>query len=360
MKKILRYLYILSLLVCTNQVEAQLNCSATTLASFPAACPSQGKITVDTTGLGGIGSYIYRITAGPLQQIPTPPQSYPSEFTNLPAGTFTVEIRDSLGNICTSQATVTTNYIPMTTTLTPNGCQLKLDILGGKAPYKLERFNIDPNTNPNAVAVETHSPYNSLSYTFKKLPYNQTWIKVTDDCGITYVQTAFMQSAGNLSVGASLINTDSVRVQIYGTIPPTLFKYKIYVQGVLVDSMITSSKDITFNDIVSPCGTGSTYVEITDTICRTGIAYFNLAKTSPILKIDCVSFQNKTASLSATGGTPPYTFDYYYNTSISTSGVFSNLPFNPNTTSALFRVTDHCGKSQSLWVYKGAPPICPP
>ena len=352
----LRCTYILCVLVCLQfTLSAQLTCGTNNLISSNAACPAQGSIAVDTTGMGGVHPYTYRITAGPLTPLPTLYQAYPSTFTNLPAGTFTVEIKDSLGNICSAQATIASTYDPMSINLTKNGCYIKLDIIGGKGPYKIERFDVDPILNPGATPVQTINNYAGTTYNFKNVTPPQAWVKVTDFCGFPYLKTIYIGGPLPLpsSVSVQLLNTDSLKVTLNNP-APSIFTYKIYVNGVFTDSIVSSNPEVIFQNIIQNCTIGTSYVTITDTVCKSSSYVFNLPNTNPVLKINCVNAAAGTVNVSVVGGTPPYTFTLTNNNTssvyTSTTGNFVIPPFSSNT-QFLLKVTDFCGKTDSKWSY---------
>ena len=146
-------------------------------------CASNASITA--TASGNTGTVNYELIQGGSVI-----RNYQASniFSNLPAGTYTVQVQDAT-TTATAQSntiTLTTTYVGMIVSVPTYevGCatattgQLTATVTKGKTPYS---YSISPD--PNSVGVQS-------SNTFSNLPVGSYTIAVTDACGVTSTVTS--------------------------------------------------------------------------------------------------------------------------------------------------------------------------
>src|SRR5215204_591999 len=80
------------------------------------ACPTESEIKVTTTS-GGVGPYSYTLMPGNIS-------NSTGTFTNIAAGTYTVQMKDACGTIRARQATITPYNISCSSSITSLGCNV--------------------------------------------------------------------------------------------------------------------------------------------------------------------------------------------------------------------------------------------
>ena len=154
-------------------------CSTLNIISVPAEsrCMSTGSITVTATG--GSGQYNYKVS-GPI----TTPYTSSNVITGLLPGTYTVTVKDLVGNCTKDQfnIVITGSYADPRFSLTKtdetclnssNGVITATGLTGGRAPYTYTI--IAPS--PSGVGTS------NLSGVFTGLPGGNYSIQMTDSCG---------------------------------------------------------------------------------------------------------------------------------------------------------------------------------
>jgi gliding motility-associated-like protein len=88
--------------------------------------------------------------------------------------------------------------------------------------------------------------------------------------------------------------------------------------------------------------------------CGKSRSYTNISCTSTDVRLDisCINFNTGTATLTASGGVPPYTFREAMSNITSNTGVFTGLPFITANISYRFEVMDACANRKFAWIIK--------
>jgi hypothetical protein len=323
-----------------NMGFAQLNCAGVVIDPTPAPCPGQGAITITLPANFG-GSAPYTFTG-------TGPSSFPSQsnttISSLKAGLYSVTINDASGNFAPcvfSNINITTTYVPMQMPIASwVGCQAQVTVVGGKAPYTF--YAIDPS-NPNGTPLDSIKGSNT-TYTFSKLTNGTKAIKIKDACGQTVTTANGLVNYTPLLLAANFVLPGTVNTAVTSS-TNSLYTYKLFLGGVQSGSSITTTdKNYSFTGVVPECN--DNYVMVSDTTCSDSkTTYFSPPNATPELTVNCVTFSNGTASVSAIKGKAPYTYECYDNLATkiatSTTGNFTGI----TASSVYFRVVDACGKT---------------
>lgn len=149
--------------------------SVTALETKAATCygAANGEITATPAGGWGVNSYSFSIDAGATWQ--TSPV-----FANLLAGTYTIQVKDSLGCVALSSPTIVTEPSMLTGVIsgTTDICygfnaQIAIGITGGTPPYNVtysdgtNQFNV-PNVTSSPLMI-TVNPTATTTYTLVSL-----------------------------------------------------------------------------------------------------------------------------------------------------------------------------------------------
>jgi hypothetical protein len=243
LKKISRFVQV-AILACLfylipASIHAQAECDSFKLTAVNAFCVNQGKINIDTTGIGGVKPYQFAITGGgsgfttnfqqntPITAIPGSPNPY------------NVTFKDANGVTCTKSVTVLATYIPLSNVqLVTNGCNMTVNVTGGGAPFNYEVFTSNPSSGSPPLFTKTDSLSTLI---FKKLGNSTTyWVRVTDICGGTFPAASALVSYSPLNLSATMVGTTGVTATLNGYAGNSLFTYKLYNGGVLKDTKTTT------------------------------------------------------------------------------------------------------------------------
>ncbi len=304
------------------------------------ACYNNGTMLVNVSG--GTDPYQIVITSGPTIQgvsYPIYPDSA-SYFVSLHSGTYTVKVTDANGGSVQQQVTIPGNYqFPQLTTTVHIDTIIVLATLG-RPPYRYSISTAGPN---GPFGPQQSSP------AFGPLCNGTYYLRVTDSCGNFYTslpvvinQKPLITNAQCTAQGANSLITVFTPDNTYGH-PP--FRY-ILVNGNYTD---TSSS--------------AQFVLTSQYNCPSTIYTIDYCGDTAVTTVDCKSlditlcsnYPAGNATVSVSGGTPPYTIKAFATDSngntvllaTQTNGNFTGLALPPGG-EVRFEVTDACGRQTSI------------
>ena len=309
------------------------------------------------TATGGIPPYTWSATGLPFGLSLNPATG---AITGNPVGpantTVSVTVTDTSGQIATAQFTLTVSPNPVTiaTGSLPAGIVgvayvAALGASNGTPPYV---FSLAGGSLPDGITLSADG---FLTGTPTTAGTSRFTVKVTDSTGGTAtkdfsleIKPAPLALTGTVSdgvVGATI----SVKFGATGGAPGYLFS----ASGSLPPG--TSFKnDGTLSGTLTAAGSFTFSVTVTDTVGATATRSFTINVTVPPLTIATASLPSGqvgvgySAQLTATGGTPPYTWSaggLPGDLSVSSSGVVSGTPASDGTFTVSVTVTDSAKKT---------------
>jgi SprB repeat len=316
MKLILQTLFFLLPLSAT---QAQ-RIAITAVVTEP-TCNQNGQICLRVTG--GTRPYRYDLDSigGSIHL-----SQDDSCFTGRGRGTYQVRVTDFLGRKDSTFVTIVNHYVPMTLTAIQIGGCVKLTVTGGRKPYRYYAHNWQIGQFDTIIGDSTTRMLCCLSngdYSFR----------VEDSCQNVYPTTL---TVTQLPAAPSIVidtvqHGDSLTISLIrstGGEPP--YTYICYgdVRGDRTNStgLFTGLKGCEFTVfVVDRCGR------------KTGRS---VSFATPLmLNLLCTNSNLGTASMTVTGGMPPYTFSEFNTRTQNFTGQFSNLPIHQTYS---FQVMDAC------------------
>ena len=319
------------LLAFANSAHAQLQVQTTVKES---RCSADGQIIVKTTG--GTSPYTYQL----LNSL-RPPQSIDT-FNLLSPNVYSVRITDNAGVSRDITATVTGNYQEPSIQCSVNGYAVQLTPSGGRLPY---RYAYSLNETGNFTPPQ----YNG---TFECVPKGTHTFRIYDSCD-NFFSIPCTVSVPEFKITTACTQTNgktTIATTASGGIPPYAF------------TCIRDNRD-TFRNTTGSFQnlTGCRFYLIATDKCLQKTSIINCNSLEG--QVSCANFKDRTASVYAIGGNPPYTFRSLDRTQGNTNGQFTNLPVG-NTDFYNFEVRDSCGNTQqfsvsSMSFYEIAGNTCP-
>jgi len=264
---------------------------------------ANGSITASGSGGGG-GPYSYNIDGGAFDVEPS--------FPNLVAGTYIVGVMDTNGCIKTASVTITNSGGPSLTVLSSDtSCGLTNGTItvigtGGSTPYQ---YSID------GTVFQTSNLFDNLpsdAYT--------VYIKDAFGCSTSELVVISIGSVPNVTaftVSASCNNSDGAIFAI-GTLGISPYQYSL--DGIVYQSSnIFSGLEAGFYTVYMKDNQGC--------VVTTGITIGNLSAatfTTAVVASNCGD-QNGSITVTATGGTPTYTYSFDDGLTFSSSNVSGPL-----------------------------------
>jgi hypothetical protein len=267
---------------------------STVVVSRPVTCfgASNGSVTVSVSG--GIPPYSYQWSNGSTLR----------DLSNVGAGTYVLNIRDSLG--CQRSVTVVVtqpaalNIASLVRNVTCNGTSngsIDLTVSGGSAPYGY-----------------LWSPGGSVSEDRSNLAPGTYGVTVTDAFSCTATATFLITQPGLLNVSANVTgvacygdSTGSIDVSVAGGVSPYSYVWSNGRTTQDLTQLRAGTYTVTVTD-ANGCTASRTYV------VQQPVSSVLLSATA--FNIRCPGGQDGSINLFVAGGTPPYT--YLWNTGATT------------------------------------------
>ena len=261
----------------------------------------------DSTGsgligaIGGVDPYQYK-----WYNIPSAPKFDP-EQNSLPAGSFHIEIRGSNGCKDTVNLILTEPASPLSSSITDlvhvlckDDCEGEVEVtaIGGTASYDYEWYDV-----PGAPTNERVTGLCDGTYHVKIEDLNGC----LDTTEVTITEPA---------KGVTIDITDSLNVKCNGVCEGEAFAVYSDGTGDLVLDWFTAGNQVT--DTAFNLCAGANYVEVTDENgCKDTAEVFITEPDSLIISVNtptlptCFGDCDGEISVSPSGGTSPYTYDWY-------------------------------------------------
>ncbi len=303
-----------SLTITITSPEAALNATAS-VTNIDCYSSANGSFTVNATG--GTAPYSYSIDGG------TTYQSAPT-FSDLQPNTYSIKVKDI--NNCTFDLAVTITepeeLKAEASTITEVNCfgsatgAAKITAIGGTSPY---RFSLDNGVTENTTGEFTGLPAGNYPVLVKDVNNCQTTLSLTISQPEAALE-ATVSTQSNIDCFGADDGTASISVT-GGTEP-----YRFYFNG---ETLPRTS------GIFSGLSAGSYPVRVVDAKdCEVSLTITitspeaALNATASVTNIDCYSSANGSFTITATGGTAPYSYSIDGGSTYQTEPTFSNLAAN--------------------------------
>ncbi len=282
--------------------------SITTQSDVTIPGGNNGSITV--AGSGGTPPYQYQLGSGALQASGT--------FGTLTAGTYTVMVQDNNGCTAPVPVTITQPAAALSATATPTNVScfgssngsITATGTGGVPPYD---YSLD------GVTFQVSGTFGSLAAGTYTVTVRDAAL-TTFDVPVTITQPASLVS-GSVSSQTNVLcfgsTTGSVTVAGSGGTPP--YQYKLGSGAYQASDTFSTLGAGTYTVTVQDANNCSAVVSVTIT---QPVAAITLSNTTT--NVLCAGSTNGSISVTAAGGTSPYTFSLNGGTS-QINGAFSNL-----------------------------------
>ncbi|MDO7173358.1 SprB repeat-containing protein, partial [Mariniflexile sp. AS56] len=272
-------------------------------------CHGTATGVINVSGTGGVEPYQFSANGGTLQSSPM--------FEGLPAGLYTVELIDSLGNKATANVTLSEPTNPINVVITKEnaissqGCQngeATASVGGGTAPY---------------TYLWSESAGNQTTETAINLPSGSHTVLITDanncaleqgvviNCSNTCDAKIKVDKVINILCAGGTTGKTTVSASSTANAGAT-FTFTWNTLPAQVDAGVTSS---TLNGLSAGIYTVS--VTIDGTVCQPVEQSVTIVEPASVLNVSATSSDESgpetgdgTASVSATGGTAPYSYSW--------------------------------------------------
>ena len=299
-----------------------LDASAFVINDYPCNSSADGSAAVSVAPGAGVPPYTYAWSNGETTDT----------AINLAAGFYTVVVTDNNG--CSATRTIQIHspgfFFSFTNVIDPTNCDSNGKAwavpFGGAPPYTYLWSN-----GATTDTISNLPPVNFAIYT----------VTVTDHCGSTSVDEAFVFSSGltyNIGEftqvnGPSCSSTDAYVFNIAGSPPYTY----LWSDGETTDTATHLPNG--FDHVTVTAGGGCTSEQFFF-ISGSGPSAFFIQETNP-----CPGDSNGILTIDAFGGSPPYTYSW---SNGETTSTVTDLPAGSYTVT----VTDACGNSTSdQWTF---------
>jgi outer membrane protein assembly factor BamB len=276
-------------------------------------------------------------------------------FTLASAGTYTVyvEVNDSAGAQATSNTAainlqLSASVLPASATLDVGQSQLfTSSVSGGATPYSYQWYLNDTPVIGATSPTWIFAPASVDSYT--------VYVNVTDALGAVATSGTVPVTVNgplSVSVAPSSVTMDVGQSQLLtstasgGTAP---FTYQWCANGVAV----SGATSFVWSFIPSSSGSYNVYVNITDSVGFTAKSNIATVTVNPALSVGVSPTsivmnvgQSQLFASTVSGGTPPYSYQWYLNDATVSGAASSNwtyTPTSPGSYTVYVRVNDTVG-----------------
>lgn len=264
-------------------------------------CAQDSTGALDITVSGGTPPYSYLWNTGATTQ----------DLNNIPTGAYAVSVSDSLGCFLFEFNSVTSFPLLQVSvnTVTDVDCNglssgsISLDVSGGQAPYTFAWSNpLATGQNPNGLQAGLYA------------------VTVTDQQGCTDTTSAFVDEPALLTVSMNVFDVScfqsadgSIEVDVTGGAQPYTYSWSNGAQTEDLTNIPAGTYDFTVTD-----DNGCSEVMTGISVAEPSELLTTIIKTDP----SCGGVNDGSASVTALGGIPPYT--YRWNTGAITQAL-SNI-----------------------------------
>lgn len=237
-----------------------------------------GAVTV--TPIGGIGPYSYEWSTGGTT--PT--------ITGITAGTYGVTVTGANGVV--SQNITVDQPTQVLANVSGDTCRLPVTLFatgwGGTGPYTYTWDGMIPG---QTLTVTTPG-------TYCVTVVDATWCGIVECIKITAGSINLNVQATNLT--CPNVNTGQVQATVTGGAPPYTFQWSNGLQGPVISNLAAGTYTVTVTD------TRGCSVTATATVTSPPPLIAAITPTNPT----CTGLNNGSVTATATGGTPPYTYQW--------------------------------------------------
>lgn len=237
-----------------------------------------GAVTV--TPIGGIGPYSYLWSNGRTTQT----------ITGITAGTYGVTVTGANGVV--SQNITVNQPTQVLANITGDTCRLPVTLFatgwGGTGPYTY--------TWDGMIPGQTLTVANPGTYCVTVV--DATWCGIVECIKITGGTINLNVQATHLT--CPNVNTGQVQAFATGGVPPYNFQWSNGLAGPTISNLAAGTYTVTVTD------TRGCSVTATATVTSPPPLIANITPTNPT----CTGLNNGSATATATGGTPPYTYQW--------------------------------------------------
>jgi len=329
--------FLLLLIITGNCASAQ-PLKVDSVHILPSECYNNGSVAIDVSG--GVGPYAYVITAGPV----LPNITYPlfadsaNYFASLHAGNYNAQITDGGGNTLNYPFSIPGNYqFPLVNTSFNVDTIFAVASLG-LPPYKFSVSTVGPTgpfgpTQNSGIFILCNGTY---------------YVRATDACGNFYTSAPVTINQNRLTTNATC-DTSGINNIITTYIPDYTYGHPPFRYRLVNGAFSSSNNTGVFTRPASFSCPDTIY-----TIDRCNDTAVTITDCNPLTAAFCSNFSDSSAQIIASGGSPPYTYRFYAYDSIARdtlllvtqdSAHFTHLPYPQLNTTAIFKVTDACGRA---------------
>ncbi|WP_461305114.1 Ig-like domain-containing protein, partial [Aureisphaera sp.] len=297
--------------VLTSAINADVDCFEeldVTATPTDALCAGDSSGSIEAVATGGIAPYTYTLNGG------TPQSS--GSFTGLPAGTYTIEVEDSIGNTDSISVTISEPE-PLSVIITKTNATASGVCINGTA-------TATPGGGTGPYTYQwSASAGNQTTQTATDLPVGTHTVEITDANGCTIEQGVAIDCFNDCDAVISVddvVNvlcagetTGSATVSASSVANPTaLFTFTWNTTPPQVDSGATSS---TVSGLAA--GVYTVSVTIDGTLCLPVEQSVTITEPATPLSVSASATDESgpttgdgTATANPSGGTPPYTYSW--------------------------------------------------
>lgn len=299
-------------------------------------CYNDGTLRVNVSG--GTQPYQYSLISGPVLANVTYP-IYPDSanyFASLHSGSYTLQVSDNAGHTSTFTVVIPGNYQFPVLSSSVSSSKITVTASQGRSPYTYAISSASPNGPFGGYRVGN---------VFDSLCNGTYYVRVIDSCGNFYTTAPIVINQLPLQILATCIGnggndlvTAFIPSAVFGNPPVT---YTCYNNGFTITN--------TNGQFSVPSAYQCPDTIIAVDIC--GDTAFAVTDCHPLILGLCSNFTDSTATVTVSGGTPPYIYHFGQGGNIiltQNNGNFTHLPYVSIGSDVVFDVIDACGRRKSV------------